>query len=116
MTKKAKILARLIKQEGYSRRAFAEKIGIPATTLQSMLTRGIGRASVDNVIKVCRALGISVEKLEKLAEIKEDTGHKHISLKEENVEYEYISPQNNLNGVISLMRRKNEQSASFLTH
>ena len=52
MTRKAKILAQLIEQKGYSRRAFAEEIGIPATTLQSMLTRGIGRASVDNVIKV----------------------------------------------------------------
>jgi hypothetical protein len=45
----------------------AERIGLPPTTLQSMLTRGVGRASVDNVIKVCRSLGITVEQLEKLA-------------------------------------------------
>ncbi|GED33989.1 helix-turn-helix transcriptional regulator [Brevibacillus centrosporus] len=66
MDKKAEILADLIDKKG-SRRAFAEEIGIPPTTLQSMLTRGVGRASVDNVIKVCKALGITVEELEEMA-------------------------------------------------
>ncbi|QRG66956.1 helix-turn-helix transcriptional regulator [Brevibacillus choshinensis] len=69
--KKAEILADLIDRRG-SRRAFAEEIGIPPTTLQSMLTRGVGRASVDNVIKVCKALGISVEELEQMAAGKKD--------------------------------------------
>lgn len=32
-----------------------------------MLERGIGNASVNNVIKVCRGLGITIEDLEKLA-------------------------------------------------
>ena len=63
---KAKVLAELIDKRG-SRRAFAEEIGIPPTTLQSMLTRGVGRASTDNVIKVCRALGITVEQLEEMS-------------------------------------------------
>jgi molybdenum cofactor biosynthesis enzyme MoaA len=63
---KAKVLAGLIDKRG-SRRAFAEEIGLPPTTLQSMLTRGVGRASTDNVIKVCRALGITVEQLEEMA-------------------------------------------------
>ena len=70
MVTKAQILADLIEKQGYSRRAFAEKAGIPATTLQSMLTRGIGGAAVDNVIKVCRALGITVEQLERMAALK----------------------------------------------
>jgi len=63
---KAKVLAELIDRRG-SRRAFAESIGLPPTTLQSMLTRGVGRASIDNVMKVCRALGITVEQLEAMA-------------------------------------------------
>ncbi|UUZ80680.1 helix-turn-helix transcriptional regulator [Paenibacillus sp. P26] len=66
MDSKAKVLAELIDKRG-SRRAFAEEIGFPPTTLQSMLTRGVGRASIDNVIKVCRALGITVEQLEDMA-------------------------------------------------
>lgn len=66
MDREAKILAELIDKRG-SRRAFAEEIGIPPTTLQSMLTRGVGRASVTNVIKVCKALGITTEELVAMA-------------------------------------------------
>ncbi|MFL0489332.1 LexA family protein [Bacillus sp. 179-I 2A5 NHS] len=74
---KAEIVTRLIKEAGYSKRAFAEKIGLPPTTLQSMLSRGIGKASIDNVIKVCKGLGITTDDLEQLASeesnsIKED--------------------------------------------
>jgi len=64
--RRAEFLARLIDEKG-SRRAFAEEIGLPPTTLQSMLTRGIGKASIDNVIKVCKALGVRVEDLDALA-------------------------------------------------
>lgn len=64
---KAKIITKLIEEAGYSKRAFAEKIGIPPTTLQSMLSRGIGKASVDNVIKVCKGLGISTDILDDMA-------------------------------------------------
>lgn len=65
--KKAEILANLIEKTQLSRKAFAEKIGMPATTLQSILTRGVGKASVDNVIKICRGLEITTEDLERMA-------------------------------------------------
>ncbi|TDQ39192.1 helix-turn-helix domain-containing protein [Aureibacillus halotolerans] len=64
MDKRAKILEEMIEEQGYSKKAFAEMVGIPPTTLRSMLQRGVGKASVDNVIKVCRALGITTEELE----------------------------------------------------
>ncbi|MBU8789041.1 helix-turn-helix domain-containing protein [Bacillus glycinifermentans] len=72
MDKRTKILERLICETGLSKRAFAEKIGIPPTTLRSMLSRGIGNATVDNVIKVCRGLGITTDELEKMAFGEED--------------------------------------------
>lgn len=59
-------MSELIDSKG-SRRSFADEIGIPPTTLQSILSRGIGKASIDNVIKVCKALGITVEELEDMA-------------------------------------------------
>lgn len=65
-TRMTEILAEMIDQRG-SRRAFAEKIGMPPTTLQSMLTRDLSRASVTNVVDVCRELGITVEELEAMA-------------------------------------------------
>lgn len=53
----------LIKQKGYTIKSFATKIGIPYTTLLSMLNGSIGGAAVESVIKICEELGISVESL-----------------------------------------------------
>lgn len=64
---RAKIISRLIEEKGYSRRAFAERIGLPPTTLQSMLNRGVGGAAIDNVLKVTKGLGITVDELEEMA-------------------------------------------------
>lgn len=64
---KAKILERLIKESGYSIRSFALKCGIPESTLYTILKKGVGRASVDNIIIICRNLGLKVEELEEMA-------------------------------------------------
>ncbi|WIV11381.1 helix-turn-helix transcriptional regulator [Proteiniborus sp. MB09-C3] len=64
--KKAKVLKKLIEDTG-SIKAFAEKADIPYTTLYSILERGVGKASVDNVIKICKTLGITVEEMEEMA-------------------------------------------------
>lgn len=62
---KSELIIKLIKDAGFpSIKSFAEKCGLPYTTLHSMLKRGIGNASVDNVISVCKNLGITVEQLE----------------------------------------------------
>ena len=42
---------------------FCKKINIPCSTLDSILKRGIGKANVINVIKICNELGISVDSL-----------------------------------------------------
>lgn len=68
---RAKILEELIDNNWSSKRQFAEHIGIPPTTLQSILKRGVGKASIDNVIRVCRGLGITVDQLEQMT--KENT-------------------------------------------
>lgn len=57
-------LKKLIENTGLNLKAFSEKAGIPYTTLRSMLERGISNASVNNVIKVCKTLGIKVEDLD----------------------------------------------------
>lgn len=53
----------LIKLTGCNLKDFSKKADIPYTTLRSMLERGIDNASVNNVIKICNALNISVESL-----------------------------------------------------
>jgi len=65
---KEKILERLIKENGYSIRAFAKKCEMPESTLYTILKNGVGRASVDNVIMICKNLGIKVEDLETMAD------------------------------------------------
>ena len=57
-------LKKLIKERGFTFKDFAAKVGIPYTTLLSMLNGYIDGASVDNVIKICRELGIPVEQLQ----------------------------------------------------
>ncbi len=60
---KTEYLKQLINDTGLKMKAFAEKADIPYTTLRSMLERGIENASVNNVVKICKALNISVETL-----------------------------------------------------
>ena len=42
---------------------FTRSIEMPNSTLESIFKRGIGNSSVTNVIKVCKALGISADAL-----------------------------------------------------
>ena len=60
---KTEFLKEMISNTGLSMKAFASEVGIPYTTLRSMLERGIENASVNNVIKVCKTLNISIEQL-----------------------------------------------------
>ena len=42
---------------------FCETIGIPWTTLDSILKRGVEKANIRNILKITSELGIDVEKL-----------------------------------------------------
>jgi lambda repressor-like predicted transcriptional regulator len=65
--KKAKILETLIKDTGLSMKSFSQKCGIPYTTLYTILKNGVGRASLDNIVIICKNLGIHIEDLEAMA-------------------------------------------------
>lgn len=53
----------LIKSNGYNLKEFAAQIHMPYTTLLSILNGSIGGAAMDNVLKICRALDLTVEEL-----------------------------------------------------
>lgn len=53
----------LILKRYHSIREFTIAIDIPYTTMDSIFRRGVGNSSVCNVIKICKALGISVDAL-----------------------------------------------------
>lgn len=42
---------------------FCNKIKLPYSTVDTILKRGIGKANVINVIKICNELGLSVDSL-----------------------------------------------------
>lgn len=56
-------LKELILHRYHSVREFTISIGMPNSTLESIFKRGIGNSSVTNVIKICKALGISADAL-----------------------------------------------------
>ncbi len=58
----------LMEKRSGSVRAFAIDIGIPYSTLRSILTRGVMNSTVDNVIKICNGLGIRPEDLAEVNE------------------------------------------------
>ena len=56
-------LKNLILSRYKSVREFSIETNIPYTTIVSVFNRGIGNSSVNTIIKICRALEISVDKL-----------------------------------------------------
>lgn len=62
MTIEEKLQA-LILARYHSIREFTITIDMPYTTMHSIFKRGIGNSSVTNVIKICKALGISADAL-----------------------------------------------------
>ena len=56
-------LKKLIIEKYGSVRNFALKIDLPYTTVDSILKRGIDNSNLSNVLKMCKALNISIDKL-----------------------------------------------------
>lgn len=56
-------LKNIIEEKGYSVMRLSRESGVPYTTIRSMIERNLTNASIDNVIKICRVLGIDVESL-----------------------------------------------------
>ena len=56
-------LKELILRRYNSIREFTIATNIPYTTMDSIFRRGIGNSSVNNIIKICKALGISADAL-----------------------------------------------------
>lgn len=65
---RALILKQLIQDKGYNLKEFALHAGIPYTTLVNILNRGVSKAGFLNVVKICEALGITVEQLEQMTD------------------------------------------------
>ena len=56
-------LKKLIRTRYKSVREFTLMIDVPYSTVDSLFKRGVGNSSVNTVIKICKALGISADAL-----------------------------------------------------
>ena len=56
-------IKKLIIEKYGSVRQFALKINVPGTTVGTILQRGIDNSNVGNVIKICKALNLSIDSL-----------------------------------------------------
>lgn len=75
-------LKSLIKQNGLTVKEFAKTIDMPYSTLLTMLNdEKIGVASVDNVIRICKGLNITIQDLQ-AAQTLPDLPAKHLVLSE----------------------------------
>ena len=70
-------IKKIIIDEYKSINNFCVKFDFPWSTVKGMLTRGIKKASITNVIKLCNALNLDIEELSKdkivQKHLKEDT-------------------------------------------
>lgn len=80
---RTEIIEKMINEQSPNMKAFAESVDIPYTTLRSMLSRGIGNASVDNVLKVCKGLGITTDELEEMANGDKEINKSDLTAKDE---------------------------------
>lgn len=72
-------LKNLIQEKYGNVKAFSEEADIPYTTVRSILERGVGKAGIDTVLKMCKYLGISPEQLSN-EEIKNEVKHDILEL------------------------------------
>lgn len=58
-------IKKLIRDNGFTIKEYAEQINMPYSTLLTMLNQNkIGVASIENVIKICHGLSITIEDLQ----------------------------------------------------
>lgn len=51
-----------IEQYGYNIRSFSEKVELPYTTMRSLIERNFKKATIENVVKICKELNIPITK------------------------------------------------------
>lgn len=77
-------LSRFMKDRDFTARDLSRASGVPYTTIRSMIERDLNNASIDNTLKICKALNISVE------DILENNSSEHAIIVETETTYNYI--------------------------
>lgn len=62
MTVEEQLRELMIKKSG-SVNKFSQEIGVPQSTIFSIFQRGVGKANINSIIAICKALNISTDEL-----------------------------------------------------
>lgn len=62
---RGEFLEKTIKEKGFTIMSLSKESGVAYTTIRSMIERNLKNASIDNVLKVCKVLGIKADDLSK---------------------------------------------------
>ena len=54
----------MIRQNGYTIKEFAKQIDMPYSTLLSIINQSIGGTSIDNCLRICKGLNITLNDLQ----------------------------------------------------
>ena len=66
MDKRAELLRKLMEEKNMKVSDIVKKSGLPYSTVKAILERGAEKAGYINVCKICNALGITTDELEKM--------------------------------------------------
>lgn len=61
--KRGEFLLKMIEDKGFNVMSLSKASGVAYTTIRSMIERDLSNASIDNVLKICKVLGIKAESL-----------------------------------------------------
>lgn len=115
-----KELRELIERRYGSVRQFSIEIDMPASTINSILKRGIANSNVENVLKICSALGIRPEIFSSLIENTDDKYKEIVSIYEKldqtrqekvlNFASDQLAEQEQENTVSSIFSKKEDDN------
>ena len=66
MDQRAKLLRNLMEEQNMKVSDIVKRSGLPYSTVKAILERGAEKAGYVNVCKICKALGISADELERM--------------------------------------------------
>lgn len=109
---KEEYIKRLIASSGHTAKSFAQSINLPYSTLLSMLNRGLDGASVHNVIRICKALSITVEDLQRVEDTDEIPIPFYINKHEKKVISQYRAKPEMQTAIDTLLGISNENESN----
>lgn len=112
-------IKQMAKEQYGSVLAFCNAIDMPYATFASMMLNGVNKSTVDNVLKVCKGLGISGDALSR-GQIEQYYRYKayyeKLSKSQETINIEYFDLKNHIKWLIQKIKTDKSITSSYDEH